>query len=115
MKMIWFEDMKADLGQVLEELNQFLGLRLPSDQLDELQDHLSIDNMRKAATSEEDKKWINKFIRINGRMDDGGGWKNHVISAHEKQKTWDDWIRDNLSGTTAARRFLKPNQQQQHI
>ena len=103
MKMIWYEDMKADLRNVLVELNQFLGLKLTDDRLDQLKEHLSIDQMRIAATNaaadKEGKEWMSKFFR-KGTV---GDWRNHF--SEEKQKVWDDWTKESLSGTTVASRF----------
>ena len=103
MKIIWFEDMKADLRKILQELNLFLDINLTPDQLDELKNHLSIDQMREAATSaakdKESKEWMKKFFR-KGTV---GDWKHHL--SEEKRKIWDEWIQDNLRGTSAESRF----------
>lgn len=103
LKIIWFEDMKADLRKILGEFNKFLELGLADEQLAQLKDHLSIDQMRKAATSaatdRDSKEWMNKFFR-KGIVGDG---RDQLSEG--KQKVWDDWIRTSLAGTSVAARF----------
>ena len=46
MKIIWYEDMKADLISIIREMATFLGKHLTELKVLELDDFLYIDNFR---------------------------------------------------------------------
>ena len=98
LKFLWFEDMKSDLSTVLYEMCDFLGVKMTTKQVNQLEDHLHIDNFRKNnsvnMTSNYSKEKSNgSFIR-SGKV---GGWRQHF--SDERVEDWRNWIEDNTKGT----------------
>ena len=80
LKMVWYEEMKADFKSVLRGLAVHTSVELSEAQLDTLVGHLSIDSMRKQAlgamgadATQEEKTKTETFYR-KGQV---GDWKNH--------------------------------------
>lgn len=96
--------MKNDHLKILNELCIFTG---NSDysyaQMEALKNHLTIDNMRKAAAEhwkdDESKAQSKAFFR-KGKV---GDWKNHF--GEEKLAEWNSWIQKNLEGTDIDMQF----------
>merc|ERR1712080_464416 len=96
VKFLWYEDMKKDLGKVIEDLCGFLEHPLKPSQVESLVEHLQFDNM---------KKNVNIYP-VAGPMKDGGGflrkgavgdWKNFF--APEMVEDWAEWINRKTEGT----------------
>ena len=98
LKFFWFEDMKADFDQYLEDLQKFLGHKfVDNSHRDELIDRCGLERMRQtavdAAESAEDKEFKGRFFR-KGKVSD---WKNHFKP--ETIDALDKWIASNLEET----------------
>ena len=72
MKIIWYEDMKRDLINVIRDMAKFLGKHLTEYRILKLDDHLYIDNFRKVITESNDPMFA-QIIR-KGKV---GDWKNY--------------------------------------
>lgn len=99
LKIIWYEDMRANLSSVLTELADFTGFDIPDEKIEPLLKHLHIDSFRKndavnmkpppGSVPEEVRKIFN-FIR-KGKV---GDWKDH-FTTKEKLQEFNSWIEKN--------------------
>jgi len=100
---LWYEDMKKDQKQTIENLCTFLGCQLSEEKVTELVDHLKFDNMKKNMSLNLEnllKEGTEGFIR-KGKV---GDWKNHFDEKLKKE--WNDWIKENLKGTTIPKEYF---------
>ena len=51
VKILWYEDMKADIRATIDDISEFIGQPLSKEQKDILQDHVKFDNMKKNINS----------------------------------------------------------------
>ena len=94
LKIIWYEDMKENLIQVIREVASFTGYHLTELKILQLDDHLYIDNFRQVLA----KAFAGfDFMQALVRKGKVGDWKNHV--SKENVQIWDEWIAKNLQGT----------------
>ena len=47
VRILWYEDIKADSRATIDEISEFVGQPLTKEQKDILQDHVKFDNMKK--------------------------------------------------------------------
>lgn len=102
LKIIWYEDMKADLRKVIREVSEFLNRPLTPQQEDDLFHFLQFDNMRD--TMREIPECADNFheqMVSFFRKGEIGDWKN-FLKDNEK---WDNWIKENLKGTDIQIKF----------
>ena len=104
LKFFWFEDMKADFDQYLEDLQKFLGHKfVDNTHRDELIDRCGLERMRQtaidAAESAEDKEFKSRFFR-KGKVSD---WKNHFTVA--QNEAMDAYIEREARGLNVAKLF----------
>ena len=92
---VWYEDMKADLGKVIDNLQEFLGTpTLDKDQKTALMDYLSIDNFRKNTA-------VNKEHEIPGK-EKGSFIRKGIVGDHknyfdqEMLEEWDKWLKNEF-------------------
>ncbi len=96
MKILWFEDMKANQIEVIRDVAKFLNKHLTEYRVLKLDDHLHIDNFRKFMTSAQSDPFYpsyGKFLR-KGEV---GDWKNYFNA--NTNKDWNQWIAKHLDGT----------------
>jgi len=98
VKFIWFEDMKKNQREIIEESADFLGFHLTTKQVSQLEAHLHIDAFRNNKsvnmTSNYSEESTNgSFIR-KGTV---GDWKNHFT--REIVEDWKVWIEQETFGT----------------
>ena len=92
MKIVWFEEMKKDMMKVIKDISTFIGYHMTEYKILKLDDHLYIDNFRQVmAQSMGD---MNAKLIRKGKV---GDWKNYFTE--ENNKSWDEWIAENLKGT----------------
>ena len=99
MLFLFYEDMKRDLGSVIDQVAKFLDCSLTQEKKDQLIEHLDIKNFRNnsAVNAEIGKTFgfMNKtgnFIR-KGKV---GGWKEEFENFPEMEKQFDAWLSDQL-------------------
>ena len=92
MKIIWYEEMKSNLKQVIESLTNFLSYDLHQDQVDQLNDILYIDSFKELLNAK--MPMLNGFCR-KGKV---GDWKN-FIHGRENLERWNAWILQNIQNT----------------
>ena len=97
---IFYEDMKRDLGSVIDQVSQFLDCSLTKEKKEQLIEHLDIKNFRNnPAVNGETGKTIGlmnnsgNFIR-KGKV---GGWKEEFENFPEMEKQFDAWLSEELS------------------
>jgi len=99
VKFLWFEDMKKNQKEVIEDLCVFLNHELTPTQVDSLVEHLRFDNIKKNMA-------VNPTIGLKLDGKDGGNfmrkgqvgdWKNFFTS--EKTEEWAKWIKEKTEGT----------------
>ena len=110
MLFLFFEDMKRDLRETIQQVGKFLGKDLTGEQLDGLESHLHFSSMKK-------NPWVNKNMTYayspltaeelaveNAasklefmRKGETGDWKNHF--SQEISDEMDVWIKRELAGT----------------
>eukprot|EP00094_Tigriopus_californicus_P008954 TCALIF_08630-PA protein Name:"Similar to SULT1C4 Sulfotransferase 1C4 (Homo sapiens)" AED:0.11 eAED:0.11 QI:74/0.71/0.62/1/0.85/0.75/8/100/616 len=88
-RFFWYEDMQADLNQILHELNAFLGRLRTNDELLELSQFVQIKNMKarsmNRAKDEAEKEFNSMFIRQGGC----GQWKDYFNGdLHDEARQW---------------------------
>ncbi|KAK3882912.1 hypothetical protein Pcinc_005484 [Petrolisthes cinctipes] len=100
-----FEEMKADLPDVVRRVAKFLGRAVSETEVGRLAEHCSFNSMSKnkavnneslmAATNESNSSESSdvKFMR-KGKV---GDWKNHLTM--KQQKAFKEWTDKNLKGT----------------
>ena len=110
LKIVWYEDLKADLKGAIHDLADFVGRKgnsnkddLKDEVIQQLSDFLKIDNYRKAVvesvTNDEMKKAVGKFFR-QGKV---GNWSDLLNSDLEAK--FDVWIESNLNGLDIPMKF----------
>uniref|UniRef100_A0A336MTB3 CSON003751 protein n=1 Tax=Culicoides sonorensis TaxID=179676 RepID=A0A336MTB3_CULSO len=101
-----YEDMKADLMPALKKVSKFLGKSYTDEQLLKLADHLSVENMRKnpSCNNEVHLNDARKYHEANYdenykfiRKGKAGAFKEEI--SEEYIKKFDKWTEDNLQGT----------------
>ena len=90
MKIIWYEEIRENMMNVIREISKFIGYHMTEYKILKLDDLLYIDNFRQLW---KDSMGDGSFIR-KGEV---GDWKNYFNE--EKNKVWDKWIAENLEGT----------------
>lgn len=100
MLFLWYEDIRADLPQVIRKLAKFLEKDFPEDKVQNLADLMKIDNFREkfseAAEKDEDKKVRRGFVRA-GTV---GNWKDPSSGASsESYEKMFAWMKQHLEGT----------------
>jgi hypothetical protein len=96
-----FEEMKKDLDSVIRKTMRFLGKDYPSEKLDQLEEHLSFENMKKNPYTNQsdmlDLSESNSEDRtIFMRKGQTGGYKEEM--SEEYIKKFDEWIEEKLKG-----------------
>ncbi len=103
MKIVWYEDIKANMPKAIYELAEFAGYEVTQSDVSRLEHFLKIDNYRQAVTDsveENMKSSMSKFFR-KGTV---GDWKQK-LGANETEKKFNDWIKMNLEGTDIPMKF----------
>lgn len=95
VKFAWYEDMKNNIGQVINEIASFLSVELKDDDLEKLMEYVNIENFRK-------NKMVNKYYEMGGKEDfmrKGivGDWKNYFDDNLNAE--WNLWIAAELKRT----------------
>jgi len=98
-----FEEMKSDLGGVVDRVATFLGKSLTSKQKDDLLDHLSFDQMK--ANPAVNKDDVLESVRLRTGMEKGqflrkgqvGDWRNHLTE--EQVSCMARWEEQGLAGS----------------
>ncbi|KAI4457669.1 sulfotransferase sult [Holotrichia oblita] len=102
-----YEDLKADTAKVIKLVADFLEKPLNSNQMDQILDYVSLENMRSNPNVNLD--WYFQTIKngANGYsfIGDGivGGWKNQLPP--EIDKMFDGWIERKTKGTGLTFQF----------
>jgi len=101
VKFLWFEDMKKDQRQIIEDLSVFLNHPLTTELVDQLVDHLKFDNMKvnPSANPTAGMNLKSDFMR-KGQV---GDWKNFFTP--EKTEEWATWIQEKTRGTGLAEKI----------
>lgn len=92
MKFMWFEEMKQDLSQVILEVAQFLGHSITESQIQELENHLHIDNFRNIITNGYGNDPVMKNFIRKGEI---GNWKKYFNGSNNRD--WDSWIANEIT------------------
>ena len=98
VKFLWYEDMKADLKSVIDDLCNFLKHSLNEEQRNDLFHHVQFENMKKnpfanPGAAKKDLPPEKNFMR-KGQV---GDWKNYFDK--EKTEKWEKWTFENIRGT----------------
>jgi len=98
-KMIWYEDLRKDLGKMIGEIGDFIGHRVPEGKMEAFLDHLDINRFRKndAVNMKPPKGSVPEEVRDNFnfiRKGKVGDWKDHFKNPEVLQK-FQDWIESN--------------------
>ena len=98
LKIMWYEDMKADTTAAVEELGQFLQHPLSSEQKSLLCECVSFDNMKKNENA-YNNAGFNNNTKENHFMRKGivGDWKNHFDAKTNRE--FNDWISCKIDGS----------------
>ncbi|KAF2881052.1 hypothetical protein ILUMI_25120 [Ignelater luminosus] len=101
---IRYEDMKKDLGQVIQQVAEFLNKSLNEHQVNQLCEWLDIKSMRKnKAVNHDDIYKERGFIR-SGKV---GGYKEEM--SEEMIKIFDDWTKEYIKGTGLDKYYCNEN------
>lgn len=105
-----------NLREVIEKVSKFLGKSYTEKQVDNLIDHLSIDNFRK-------NPMINgQELKDCGILNEGssfvrkgasGDWRHYF--SQELENEVDEWIAKNLMGTNIKFPVINNNYLQNHV
>ncbi|XP_047740729.1 sulfotransferase 1C4 [Hyalella azteca] len=106
---IYYEDMKADIDTELLKLNEFLGLKLNSEQLNNVQQQTCFDSMQKLdpyrlMVSEVTDKQVAEKDGPFIRQGKAGGWKGKLTA--EQEEILDDYISKNFADLDLKVRYL---------
>ena len=63
MKIVWFEEMKKDMVQIIRDISKFIGYHMTEYKILKLDDHLYIDNFRQVMVQSTGDEKISSFIR----------------------------------------------------
>ena len=103
MLFIFYEDMKRDLGAVIDQVAKFLECELSKEKKEELIEHLDIKNFRNnPAVNAEFGKTLGlmntsgNFIR-KGKV---GGWKEEFENFPEMERQFEAWLSEQLKQST---------------
>ena len=95
LKFVWFEDMKSDIGKIIDEMSLFLKSPLSSESKKSgLISHLHIDNFRKNSSVNMKTSYENGTFIRKGSV---GGWKQHFDD--EIVRDWKVWIEERTKET----------------
>lgn len=95
LKFIWFEDMKTNQKRVIEEVCDFVQHPLSEKKIDELVEHLKVENVKKNPAINPPKSDHMRYDFV--RKGVVGDWKNYFTE--EKTKEWNAWIGEKTRGT----------------
>lgn len=103
VKFVWYEDMKDNIREVINEIASFLSVNLKDEDVERLMDYVNIENFRK-------NKMVNKFYEMGGKEDFTrkgivGDWRNHFDDNMNTE--WDSWIETELKRTGLPMRGWK--------
>ena len=99
VKLVWFEDMKKDMGAMIKDIGKFIGFQVPDDSVESLVTHMRIDNFKKndavnkkppVGTVPDHVRENHNFIR-KGIVGDG---KSHFVSSVVEEE-FDNWVLEN--------------------
>uniref|UniRef100_A0A0P4W676 Sulfotransferase domain-containing protein n=1 Tax=Scylla olivacea TaxID=85551 RepID=A0A0P4W676_SCYOL len=85
MRIVFYEELKADTMTHLQRLNDFTGADLTQSQLDAVERHTSFSSMKGRGEPMKDGLFTNFF-----RKGTSGGWKSHFTP--ELEQEMDEWI-----------------------
>ena len=104
MKIIWYEDMKTNTTKIIQETTDFLKYQLSSNQLEQLENYLTFDNLKQVGFpgGENGDSPMGKNFFRKGIV---GDWKNYFDG--KMVLSWNEWIADHLEGTD----IVLPNHQ----
>jgi len=107
--ILFYEDMKKDLGSVIDRVSQFLESPLTKEQVDSLVEHLDIKNMRnnKAINPTEELKSIGQMSGDGNfiRKGEVGGWKKEFADFPEIEKELYKWVEQHVAATPVPYRM----------
>ncbi|XP_044021341.1 sulfotransferase 1C4-like [Aphidius gifuensis] len=90
---LFFEELRADLRGTINKVADFLGKKYTEKDIDELANHLDIDNFRKNKMV-NDLKGFSKVKSVFIGKGLVGGWKEQIPP--EVEAEIDEWIAENL-------------------
>jgi len=101
---VWYEEMKRDLATVVRRVEEFLGVSLDADKLDDLLNHLHIDCFRlNPAVNLEKVKMLGGLFKQNGafiRKGKCGGWVEEMSEVDQAQvDKFTSWVTTNTQLT----------------
>ena len=99
MLFLFYEDMKRDLGSVIDQVAQFLECKLSKEKKEHLIEHLDIKNFRNnPAVNAEFGKTLGLMNKTGNFIRKGkvGGWKEEFENFPEMEKQFDAWLSEQL-------------------
>ncbi|XP_017774558.1 PREDICTED: sulfotransferase 1C2-like [Nicrophorus vespilloides] len=102
---IMYEDLKKDTGAGIRRIAEFMEKSLSDDEVDKLEDFLSVENMRKnpgcnmapILDSLMGENYLEKTGKSFIRKGKVGDWKTHM--SPDLSRRFDEWIRRKTEGT----------------
>ena len=96
LKMLWFEDMKADTAGAIEEMAEFLNHPISSEQKNLLCEYVKFDNMKKNENAYNNSGVNNNTIHFM-RKGIVGDWKNHFDATTNQE--YNQWILEKINSS----------------
>ena len=95
----FYEDMKRDLGSVIDKVCKFLDCSLTKEKKEQLIDHLDIKNFRNNPAVNAEFGHAFGFFNNTGnfiRKGKVGGWKEEFEGFPEMEEEFDAWLSEQL-------------------
>merc|ERR1711936_149922 len=99
MLFIFYEDMKRDLGSVIDQVCEFLDCSLTKEKKEQLIEHLDIKNFRNNPAVNAEMGHSFGFFNNTGnfiRKGAVGGWKEEFENFPDMEKQFDAWLSEQL-------------------
>ena len=98
VKILWYEDMKADIKATIDDISEFIGQPLTEEQKDILQDHVKFDNMKKNINAYSNTSYNTTNPELHFmRKGIVGDWANYFDE--QTNKEYNEWILEKIKGS----------------
>ena len=98
VKILWYEDMKADMKATIDDLCEFIEQPLTEKQKNILQDHVKFENMKKNANAYQNTSYNSTVPELHFmRKGIVGDWANYFDE--QTNKEYNEWITGKIKGT----------------
>ena len=98
VKILWYEDMKADMEATIDDLSEFIEQPLSEEQKVLLQDHVKFENMRKNVNAYQNTNYDSNAPGFHFmRKGIVGDWINYFDD--QTNKDYNEWILEKIRGS----------------